>query len=77
MFQLSFNRVLKTQLEAKEAIENLSEGLERMKALSEYAGKQQAEAADMLQNVEFYIKNRISMERFKSHERCTHAFSCS
>lgn len=46
----------KTQLEAKEAIENLSEGLERMKALSEYAGKQQAEAADMLQNVEFYIK---------------------
>ena len=56
MFQLSFNRVLKTQLEAKEAIENLSEGLERMKALSEYAGKQQAEAADMLQNVEFYIK---------------------
>ncbi|MGM7312782.1 DUF2345 domain-containing protein, partial [Acinetobacter baumannii] len=46
----------KTQLEAKEAIENLSDGLERMKALSEYAGKQQAEAADMLQNVEFYIK---------------------
>ncbi len=27
-----------------------------MKALSEYAGKQQAEAADMLQNVEIYIK---------------------
>jgi len=45
-----------TQLEAKEALAQFSESFESMKALSEYAEKQQAEAADMLSQVEAYIK---------------------
>ncbi|MEB6480695.1 type VI secretion system Vgr family protein [Acinetobacter vivianii] len=45
-----------TQLEAKEALAQFSESFESMKALSEYAEKQQAEAADMLAQVETYIK---------------------
>ncbi|WP_151715898.1 type VI secretion system Vgr family protein [Acinetobacter sp. TUM15071] len=43
-------------LEAKEAIQNFTESLESMKALSEYAVKQKAEAADMLANIDQYIK---------------------
>lgn len=43
-------------LEAKEAIQNFTESLESMKALSEYAVKQKAEAADMLENIDQYIK---------------------
>lgn len=45
-----------TQLESKEAIGNFSESLQSMKALSEYAAKQKAEAADMIKNIEQYIK---------------------
>lgn len=43
-------------LEAKEAVQNFTESLESMKALSEYAVKQKAEAADMLENIDQYIK---------------------
>lgn len=43
-------------LEAKEAVQNFTESLESMKALSEYAVKQKAEAADMLANIDQYIK---------------------
>lgn len=43
-------------LEAKEAVQNFTESLESMKALSEYAVKQKAEAADMLENINQYIK---------------------
>ncbi|MGE8599848.1 MAG: type VI secretion system Vgr family protein [Acinetobacter calcoaceticus] len=43
-------------LEAKEAVQNFIESLESMKALSEYAVKQKAEAADMLENINQYIK---------------------
>ena len=43
-------------LETKEAIQNFTESLESMKALSEYAVKQKAEAADMLENIDQYIK---------------------
>jgi type VI secretion system secreted protein VgrG len=45
-----------THLETKEAIQNFTESLESMKVLSEYAVKQKAEAADMLQNIDRYIK---------------------
>ena len=45
-----------THLETKEAIQNFTESLESMKALSEYAVKQKAEAADMLENIDQYIK---------------------
>ena len=45
-----------TQLEVKETLEAFSESLMGMKALSEYAEKQKAEPADMLENVETYIK---------------------
>ncbi|WP_332606208.1 type VI secretion system Vgr family protein [Acinetobacter sp. ESBL14] len=43
-------------LEAKEAVQNFTESLDSMKALSEYAVKQKAEAADMLANIDQYIK---------------------
>ncbi|MNZ46257.1 Phage-related baseplate assembly protein [compost metagenome] len=43
-------------LDAKEAVQNFTESLESMKALSEYAVKQKAEAADMLENINQYIK---------------------
>lgn len=46
----------KTQLEAREAIDQFSESLLDMQTLSEYAEKQKAEPADMLQNIENYIK---------------------
>ncbi|WP_180128509.1 MULTISPECIES: type VI secretion system Vgr family protein [unclassified Acinetobacter] len=46
----------KNQLEIKDAIDQLSESLSEMQILSEYAEKQKAEPADMLQNIEIYIK---------------------
>lgn len=50
------NNATDTHLEAKEAVQNFTESLESMKALSEYAVKQKAEAADMLENIDRYIK---------------------
>ena len=50
------DRALSTHLESKEALSNFSESLESMKALSEYAVKQKAEAADTLKNIDQYIK---------------------
>ncbi|NHB57550.1 type VI secretion system tip protein VgrG [Acinetobacter sp. 194] len=50
------DKAASTQLEAKEATGNFAEGLQNMKALSEYATKQQAEAADMLNNIADYIQ---------------------
>lgn len=49
------NQANHTQLDSKEAIEQFSENLIQMKALSEYAVKQKAEAADMLKNIDHYI----------------------
>lgn len=45
-----------SQLESKAAIGNFSESLQSMKALSEYAVKQKADAADMLKNIDHYIQ---------------------
>ena len=45
-----------TQLESKEVLSNFAESLESMTALSEYAVKQKADAADMLKNIDGYIK---------------------
>ncbi len=45
-----------TQLETKEALDQFSESLESMKVLSEYAEKQKAEPADMLNHIENYIQ---------------------
>ncbi|QWZ60043.1 type VI secretion system tip protein VgrG [Acinetobacter pittii] len=50
------NNATDIHLEAKEAVQNFTESLESMKALSEYAVKQKAEAADMLENIDQYIK---------------------
>ncbi|RZH26533.1 type VI secretion system tip protein VgrG [Acinetobacter pittii] len=50
------NNATGIHLEAKEAVQNFTESLESMKALSEYAVKQKAEAADMLENINQYIK---------------------
>ncbi|MCH7335467.1 type VI secretion system Vgr family protein [Acinetobacter sp. NIPH 2699] len=50
------NQAEQTQLEVKEALDQFSESFEGMKALSEYAAKQQAEAADMLQHIDTYIQ---------------------
>ena len=50
------NNATDIHLEAKEAVQNFTESLESMKALSEYAVKQKAEAADMLENINQYIK---------------------
>lgn len=50
------NNATDIHLEAKEAVQNFTESLESMKALSEYAVKQKAEAADMLKNIDQYIK---------------------
>jgi len=50
------NNAADIHLEAKEAVQNFTESLESMKALSEYAVKQKAEAADMLENIDRYIK---------------------
>ncbi|MBJ9703558.1 type VI secretion system Vgr family protein [Acinetobacter calcoaceticus] len=50
------NNATDTHLEAKEAVQNFTESLGSMKALSEYAVKQKAEAADMLENIDRYIK---------------------
>ena len=47
-------------LETKEAVQNFTESLESMKALSEYAVKQKAEAANMLENIDRYIKTIAS-----------------
>ncbi|WP_436872185.1 type VI secretion system Vgr family protein [Acinetobacter haemolyticus] len=49
------NKAEKSQLEVQEALDQFSESFEGMKALSEYAAKQQAEAADMLKNIDAYI----------------------
>lgn len=45
-----------TQLESKEVLSNFAESLESMTALSKYAVKQKADAADMLKNIDGYIK---------------------
>lgn len=50
------NNAAGIHLEADEAVQNFTESLESMKALSEYAVKQKAEAADMLENINQYIK---------------------
>lgn len=50
------NNAAGIHLEANEAVQNFTESLESMKALSEYAVKQKAEAADMLENINQYIK---------------------
>ncbi|MDO7243239.1 type VI secretion system Vgr family protein [Acinetobacter pittii] len=50
------NNAAGIHLEANEAVQNFTESLESMKALSEYAVKQKAEAADMLENINHYIK---------------------
>ncbi|WP_373357790.1 type VI secretion system Vgr family protein [Acinetobacter lactucae] len=50
------NNATGIHLEANEAVQNFTESLESMKALSEYAVKQKAEAADMLENINQYIK---------------------
>ncbi|MDA3451256.1 MULTISPECIES: type VI secretion system Vgr family protein [Acinetobacter] len=50
------NNAAGIHLEANEAVQNFTESLESMKALSEYAVKQKAEAADMLGNINQYIK---------------------
>lgn len=50
------DQALSTQLESQEALDVFSAGLEKMRALSEYAEKQKAEAADMLEHINQYIQ---------------------
>lgn len=50
-----------TQLEVKEALDQVTESLDSMKVLSEYAEKQKAEPADMLKTIESYI-NKVESQ---------------